>query len=98
MTVRHPSYLDGQVGGRRRATARYPAAGRRKEGAEDQAPRGGEEEEEEGEGGREGVQDCIIAAPRPHYFKRGSVQPGCILDGLRFWSIAIRFFKLVWCC
>ena len=29
-------------------------------------------------------------------FKRGSVQPGCILGGLRFRSTAIRFFKFVW--
>ena len=29
--------------------------------------------------------------------KRGSVQPGCILGGLRFPSTAIRFFKFVWC-
>jgi hypothetical protein len=29
-------------------------------------------------------------------FKRGSVQPGCILGGVRFRSTAIRFFKLVW--
>jgi hypothetical protein len=30
------------------------------------------------------------------YFKRGSVQPGCILGGLQFRSTAIRFFKFVW--
>jgi hypothetical protein len=28
--------------------------------------------------------------------KRGSVQPECILGGLRFRSTAIRFFKFVW--
>ena len=30
-------------------------------------------------------------------FKRQSVQPRCILGGLRFRSTAIRFFKSVWC-
>jgi hypothetical protein len=30
-------------------------------------------------------------------FKRGSVQPGCILRGLRFWSTTIRLFKFVRC-
>ena len=30
------------------------------------------------------------------YLKRGSVQPGCILGGLRFRSTAIQFFKFVW--
>ena len=29
-------------------------------------------------------------------FKRGSVQPGCILGGLRFQSSAVWFFKFVW--
>ena len=31
------------------------------------------------------------------YFKRGSVQPGCILGGVRFRSTAVRFFKFAWC-
>ena len=31
------------------------------------------------------------------FFKRGSVQPGCILGDLRFRSTAIRIFKFVWC-
>ena len=29
-------------------------------------------------------------------FKRGSVQPGCIVGGLWLQSTAIRFFKSVW--
>ena len=32
----------------------------------------------------------------PTVFKRGSVQPECILGGLRFQSTAIRFFEFVW--
>jgi hypothetical protein len=37
-----------------------------------------------------------VQFPKGLYFKRGSVQPGCILGGLRFRSTAIRFFKCVW--
>jgi hypothetical protein len=42
------------------------------------------------------VKSSCAGLMRPSYFKRGvgSVQPGCILGGLRFWSTAIRFLNL----
>jgi hypothetical protein len=44
------------------------------------------------------ARDFVFAsAPYLSLLKRGSVQPGCILGGLRFRRTAIRIFKFVWC-